>query len=75
MGQVLACGAIIKSNLFARGADEEKAKVVEMLISAGSRRTYLPLAAVTFLNQLLETVGSVEILGLKVLMVLFVAVK
>lgn len=57
MGQVLACGAIIKSNVFARGTNEEKEKVVEMLINAGSRRTYLSLPAVTFLNQLMELVS------------------
>lgn len=57
MGQVLACGAIIKSNLYARGSNEEQEKVIEMLINAGNKRMYLSLAAVTFLIELIETVS------------------
>lgn len=56
MGQVLSCGAIIKSNLYTRGGVSEKKKVIEMLINAGSMRTYLGLASVTFLKELIETV-------------------
>lgn len=58
---MLTCGAVIKSGLFTRGLDEEKGKVVEMIVHAGSRRTYLSLPAVTFLNVLFETVCMVFI--------------
>lgn len=56
MGQVLVCGAIIKSGLYTRGSDEEKEKVIEMIVNAGCKRVYLSLAAVTFLNNVIEMV-------------------
>lgn len=69
MGQVLACGAIIKSNLFIKGTTEEKGKVVEILLSAGGKRTYLSLPAVTFINQLIETVSAHSIYFLKTFLI------
>lgn len=56
MGQILACGALIRSHIFHNAADEEKQKILEILINAGNKRSYLSLAAYMFINDLIDKV-------------------
>lgn len=56
--QVLTCGAILRSGLFLKGNQEEQQKVIEILLNAGKKRSYLASAAVTFLIDLFEQINE-----------------
>lgn len=53
MGRILSCGALIHSGRFATAGRDEKTKIVEILLTAGSKRSYLTLASYTFLTEIL----------------------
>ncbi|CAH0548937.1 unnamed protein product [Brassicogethes aeneus] len=59
-GQILVCGAIIRSELFYRSNAEEQKKIIELLISAGKERTYLTLVSYIFILNVLEKVTDKE---------------
>lgn len=56
MGQILVSGALIHSGMFFTATNEEQLKIVEILITAGKKRSYLSLATYTFLAELIEKV-------------------
>lgn len=55
---MLTCGAIVRSNLFLKGTTQEQEKVIETLVNAGSRRSYLSIPSCTFLINLMESVDQ-----------------
>lgn len=57
-GQVLTCGAIIRSGLFLKGTAEEQSKVLQILVNAGNRRSYLASPAFKILIDLFERVDE-----------------
>ncbi|CAH1962922.1 unnamed protein product [Acanthoscelides obtectus] len=56
-GQILACGAIIRSSLWSRCAEEQKKKVVELILKECKERNYLAFIAYTFI---LNGLGKVK---------------
>lgn len=58
-GRILTCGSLVRSKLLAKSSAEEQAKVLELLITAGKKRSYLSFVAysfiIDFLNQIDET--------------------
>uniref|UniRef100_A0A1Y1L9Z2 Uncharacterized protein n=1 Tax=Photinus pyralis TaxID=7054 RepID=A0A1Y1L9Z2_PHOPY len=54
-GQILACGALIRSNRIFDGSKEECDHALRMLVNAGRSRSYLSLASVKFLSELITT--------------------
>lgn len=56
MGQILVCGALIHSGMFLTATKDEQLKIVEILITAGKKKSYLSLATYTFLSELIEKV-------------------
>ena len=56
-GQILIVGAILRSNLYESCSDEDKTKVLQLLLTAGKERNYLNLAAFTFLVDLFKKVS------------------
>ncbi|EFA05514.1 myb-binding protein 1A [Tribolium castaneum] len=59
-GQILLCGAILRSNLYESCDEKEKIKVLEMLLKAGKERSYLNLASCKFLTDLFQQVEQKE---------------
>ncbi|XP_044261634.1 rDNA transcriptional regulator pol5 [Tribolium madens] len=59
-GQILLCGAILRSNLYENCDEKEKIKIVEMLLKAGKERSYLNLASCKFLTDLFEKIEQKE---------------
>nr|XP_022905735.1 myb-binding protein 1A [Onthophagus taurus] len=57
-GQILLYGAIIRTGLFDKGSNEEKKVILQNLVSAGKKRSYLFLLAATFINQLCNNVDE-----------------
>ncbi|KAF2898645.1 hypothetical protein ILUMI_07531, partial [Ignelater luminosus] len=57
-GQVLACGALIRSERFLKSSAEEQKQVLELLLEAGKKRSYLTLAASTFIINVLDMVDA-----------------
>ena len=56
-GQILIVGAILRSNLYESCSDEDKTKVLQLLLTAGKERNYLNLASFTFLVDLFKKVS------------------
>ncbi|KAK5638318.1 hypothetical protein RI129_012613 [Pyrocoelia pectoralis] len=54
-GQILACGALIRSNKIFSGTIEEKEHILRVLVNAGKSRSYLSLASVRYLSELITT--------------------
>ncbi|XP_065349756.1 myb-binding protein 1A isoform X2 [Cloeon dipterum] len=54
LGKILFAGALLRSGRLQTFSDEEKGQVVEGLVGAMSKRSYLPLIAAPFLECLLE---------------------
>ncbi|KAK4878296.1 hypothetical protein RN001_010802 [Aquatica leii] len=52
-GQVLACGALIRSKKIFDGDQEQQDNVLRLLINAGKSRSYLSMASVKFIAELL----------------------
>lgn len=52
----MACGAIIRSELYQKAEVEDQKKVIEILLSAGKERSYLILISYIIILDLLETV-------------------
>ncbi|XP_063925111.1 myb-binding protein 1A-like [Zophobas morio] len=59
-GQILIVGAILRSNLYESCSDEDKTKVLQLLLTAGKERNYLNLASFTFLVDLFKKIDSKE---------------
>lgn len=57
MGQILVCGALIHSGLYLKATPDEQKTIIEMLITAGNKRSYLSLASCSFLTELIEKVN------------------
>ncbi|XP_067015674.2 myb-binding protein 1A [Anabrus simplex] len=53
-GRILACGAIIHSEILFRASPEEQQEVLAIMIAAGKKRSYLHLAVLTFLVELMK---------------------
>ncbi|KAF5294318.1 hypothetical protein FQR65_LT10771 [Abscondita terminalis] len=54
IGRVLACGALIRSKKIFAGSKQLQDEVVRLLINAGNNRSYLSMAAVKFISELLS---------------------
>ncbi|CAB3378446.1 Hypothetical predicted protein [Cloeon dipterum] len=54
LGKILFAGALLRSGRLQTFSDEEKGQVVEGLVGAMTKRSYLPLIAAPFLECLLE---------------------
>ncbi|CAH1163207.1 unnamed protein product [Phaedon cochleariae] len=57
-GQILAYGALIKSNLWSRSSDDEQKQIVEGLMKPSKERSYLGLVAYQFLVHLFEKIDK-----------------
>lgn len=57
-GQILACGAIIRSRLWATTSIEQKEKVFSIIIKASKERTYLGVLANNFIINSFENVSQ-----------------
>lgn len=57
-GQILACGAIIRSRLWTTASLEIKQKVFSIIINASKERVYLGLLANNFIINSLENVSE-----------------
>lgn len=53
MGRILLCGALIRSKLLARNSIEIQQQIMEILMNAGTQRSYLSFISVMFLNELI----------------------
>lgn len=60
VGQVLACGALIRSNLYLQALPEEQKEIIKNLLNAGKKRSYLALATSTFIAELYSLVRLIE---------------
>ncbi|KAJ8917318.1 hypothetical protein NQ315_002339 [Exocentrus adspersus] len=49
VGQILTCGAVMRSKLWSRCTEEEQKKLVELLLKTCKERIYLSLVAYTFI--------------------------
>lgn len=58
-GQILVCGAIMRSNLYENCDSKDKIKVLETLLKAGKERSYLTLASYKFLCDLFGKVQDI----------------
>ncbi|XP_050302470.1 myb-binding protein 1A-like protein [Anthonomus grandis grandis] len=67
VGQILACGAIIKANLWAKADSEQKNEIFQIILTACKERTYLGLFGFSFIIEILSEDPSIsssqEILG------------
>ncbi|KAK0176042.1 hypothetical protein PV328_000219 [Microctonus aethiopoides] len=54
MGRILLCGALIRSKLLSNRTVEEQQKVVEILLTAGTKRSYLSFVSYSFLNEFIN---------------------
>ncbi|KAG8225834.1 hypothetical protein J437_LFUL004763 [Ladona fulva] len=57
MGQVLVYGAIIRSGLFVEAVKDDQTEILNDLLSAGKKRTYITLVAYSFIIQLVKEVN------------------
>ncbi|XP_012288300.1 DNA polymerase V [Orussus abietinus] len=48
MGQILTCGALIRSNILLKSSKEDWIKVLEILLTAGKKRSYLSFISTSF---------------------------
>lgn len=53
-GQILVCGAIIRAKVFTNGSEEEQQKILQQLLTAGKKRSYLSLACYSFIVDLFQ---------------------
>ncbi|XP_015516258.2 myb-binding protein 1A-like protein [Neodiprion lecontei] len=53
-GQILVCGALIHSKILLTATLEKQQQVIELLLTAGQKRSYLPFASYSFLIDLIE---------------------
>ncbi|KAJ8931338.1 hypothetical protein NQ314_015747 [Rhamnusium bicolor] len=60
VGQILTCGAIMRSNLWAKSSDDERTKILEMLLKSCKERTYLSLVAYMFITDMFEELNEKE---------------
>ncbi|XP_050501853.1 myb-binding protein 1A [Diabrotica virgifera virgifera] len=63
-GQILACGAIVRSNLWSKTTHEEKLKIVECILTASKERTYQGLLAFEFITNIFEKVEDKDFYAL-----------
>ncbi|XP_076256235.1 MYB binding protein 1a [Rhynchophorus ferrugineus] len=57
-GQILCCGALIKSNIWKQCNKESQKKILELLISASKERSYLTLVGFSYIVELLDQVSQ-----------------
>ncbi|XP_046980290.1 myb-binding protein 1A isoform X1 [Schistocerca americana] len=57
-GRVLAYGSFIESGLFLKGTAEQQKEIVKNLLDAGSKKSYLPLAAASFIIKILSSIDE-----------------
>lgn len=60
MGQILTIGALIRAELFEQIPNDQQKELLEQMINSGNRRSFLSLAAYSFIISYIEQV----ILGL-----------
>ncbi|KAG5310642.1 DPO5 polymerase, partial [Acromyrmex insinuator] len=51
MGRILLCGAVIRSKLLARNSVEMQQQIMEILLNAGKKRSYLSFISTMFLSE------------------------
>lgn len=57
LGQILVCGAIFRSKLFLKCTAEEQAQVIQLLVTAGKKKSYLSTVAYLILLDFIKTVS------------------
>ncbi|CAH0696839.1 unnamed protein product [Spodoptera exigua] len=58
LGQILVCGAIFRSKLFLKCTAEEQAQVIQLLITAGKKKSYLSSVAYLILLDFIKTLNE-----------------
>nr|CAI5848436.1 unnamed protein product [Callosobruchus analis] len=60
-GQILACGAIMRSSLWSRCTEEQKKKAIELILKSCKERSYLAFMGYTFILDGLKKVQGKEL--------------
>lgn len=56
LGQILVCGAIFRSGHMLRSTEEEQKEILQLLLKAGGKKSYLSTAAYLILLDFVMTV-------------------
>lgn len=56
MGQILTIGALIRAELFEQISNDQQKELLEQMINSGNRRSFLSLAAYSFIISYIEQV-------------------
>ncbi|XP_021182445.3 myb-binding protein 1A-like protein [Helicoverpa armigera] len=58
LGQILVCGAIFRSKMFLKCTSEEQTQVIQLLLAAGKKKSYLSTVAYLILLDLINVVDA-----------------
>lgn len=59
LGQILVCGTVLRSGLMLRCSEDEQKEVVDMLLAASKKKSYLNTVAYLILLDFVNRVGVV----------------
>ena len=62
LGQILVCGAVFRSRLFLKCSSEEQAQVIQLLVTAGKKKSYLSTVAYLILLDFINSVSDIILL-------------
>lgn len=60
LGQILVCGTVLRSGLMLRCSNDEQKEVVDMLLAASKKKSYLSTVAHLILLDFVNNVSSIH---------------